>query len=52
MTWKCPKCSYKSTDYKAVQKHYGKTHGRRSLTKGNQTKVFTYKVPKKGPKRR
>lgn len=45
--WKCPKCSFKSKSYKAVQKHYGKTHGKRKQTKGEETKIHTYHPPKK-----
>jgi len=49
MTWKCPRCSFKSKQYNVVRRHYKNTHGSKKLTKGNQTKVFVYKPPKGRP---
>lgn len=47
MTWKCPSCSYKSSSYSAVQKHYFSKHykpkaGSKSVPKGKQKTVYTF----------
>ena len=50
--WKCPKCSFKSSSYTAVQRHYFSKHYTPkpgSVPKGKQKKVFTFH-PKVGKK--
>lgn len=47
MVWKCPKCSFRTKSYRAVQRHFfSKHHTSRAKTptnKGKERKVYTFK---------
>jgi len=52
MVWKCPRCSFKTRSYPAMQKHYYSKHytpkkGAKTVPKGKSKKTHTYK-PMKG----
>lgn len=47
MVWKCSKCSYKTSSYTAMLRHYFKKHHKakdnsKSLSKGKQKKIYTF----------
>lgn len=48
---KCPKCSYKTQSYSAMQKHYYGKHykhkkGSKSVSKGKDKKIYVFKPAK------
>lgn len=47
MTYKCPKCSYKSKSHQMMMKHYYKKHHQRKkpVNKGKSKKVYVFKPP-------
>lgn len=49
--WKCPKCSFRSRSYQAVQKHYFSKHhkskSKKAINKGKESKVHVFR-PKVG----
>lgn len=47
MTWKCPKCSYTTTSYQAMQRHYYSRHHKSAAkavkSKGKDSKKHTFR---------
>lgn len=48
MVWKCPKCSYTTKQYTAMQRHYYSNHHtsrakKKAVSKGKDTKKYVFR---------